>query len=229
MSTVQGAHRTAPLGFNLGFGIGDDDALVERNIGRFLARFRLSADRMASMNQVHGTTIREVNEPGIYPETDAIVTREPSLGLAVRTADCVPVMLFAPGDLVIAAVHAGWRGTAEHIVAQTVEFLTERFGIEPEEILAYIGPSASVERYEVDEEVAAQFIEDAIVRSADTKPRLDLKKANTIDLIASGLNPENIEISPYCTISNPSLFHSYRRDGDRSGRMLALITLRDEE
>lgn len=228
MSTVQGAPRTAPLGFNLGFDVGDDDETVRENLDRFLARLQTKRDHLAIMRQVHGTTIQEVTEPGIFDETDALVTRIPRICLAVRTADCAPVMIYAPGENVIAAVHAGWRGTAEHIAAKTVAYLQENFGIEPDELLAFIGPAAGVRHYEVGEEVAQLFDESVILREEDRKPRLDLKKANAQDLEAAGIQPHNIEISPYCTITHTQLFHSWRRDGEGSGRMLAAIMLKDE-
>jgi purine-nucleoside/S-methyl-5'-thioadenosine phosphorylase / adenosine deaminase len=228
MSTVQGALSTAPLGFNLGFNIGDDDEVVQGNLNRFLAAFKLGPDRLASMNQVHGTTIQEVNEAGVYPDTDVLVTREPMLGLAVRTADCVPLLLYAPGENIVAAVHAGWRGTVEHIAAQTVEFLVERFSIEPDELSAYIGPSAGIDHYEVGEDVAARFSPSVVINPENANPRVDLKKANTEDLISAGVKETNIDVSDYCTIENPMLFHSHRRDGAGAGRMLALIMLREE-
>ncbi|MAT39702.1 MAG: polyphenol oxidoreductase [Ectothiorhodospiraceae bacterium] len=223
MSTMQGRVDDSVFGFNLGYRIGDDTDEVTESISRFFKILGLKRSQVASMNQVHGTTIGIVSEPGAFDNTDALITEHAGIGLAVRTADCVPVMLYAPGEQIIAAIHAGWRGSAEHITTRTVEQMIERYQVEPESLLAYVGPGAGVEKYEVGEEVAAQFPEETVRRREGQKPLVDLKAANAKELLDLGVRERNVDISPYNTITMPTVFHSHRRDGDTAGRMLAVI------
>lgn len=227
-STAQGETPDAPFGFNLGYNLGDDDSRVTANIVRFAEALDLEAEDLAFMHQVHGDTIRVVSEPGAYEDTDAMITTQPGVGLTVRTADCVPVLLHAPGVGAIAAVHAGWRGTAEHITRKTAARLLEEFGAEPGEVFAFIGAAAGVCCYEVGDEVAGLFPERWLQREEGKNPRLDLPGINRQQLLDLGIPGENIETAGQCSIHESHLLHSYRRDGDRSGRMLASIVLRED-
>ena len=227
-STAQGESSAAPFGFNLGYNLGDDDSRVTGNIVRFAETLELEAEDLAFMHQVHGETIRVVSEPGAYEDTDAMITTQPGVGLTVRTADCVPVLLYAPAAGAIAAVHAGWRGTAEHITRKTVERLFSEFGAEPGSTFAFIGAAAGVCCYEVGDEVAALFPERWIERSEGKNPRLDIQGVNRQQLLDLGIPAGNIESAGLCSIHEKHLLHSHRRDGARSGRMLATIVLKEE-
>ncbi|PLX32542.1 MAG: peptidoglycan editing factor PgeF [Ignavibacteria bacterium] len=227
-STLQGEETSAPFGFNLGYNLGDDDGRVTANIARFAERLDLNPEDLAFMNQVHGATIREVSEPGVYDDTDAMITTQAGIGLTVRTADCVPVMLYAPGEHLIAAVHAGWRGTAEHIVQKTAEMVLGKYNVEPASLYAYVGAAAASCCYEVGDEVAALFPEGWVIREDGKAPHLDLKGLNVHQLEEAGLPIENIDVDEHCSIHERTLLHSYRRDGERSGRMLTTIVLREE-
>ncbi len=226
-STRQGADASAPFGFNLGYGLGDDENRVTAAVAQFAERLDLDPEDLAFMNQVHGATIREISEPGVYDDTDAIITRQPRVGLTVRTADCVPVMLYAPGENLIAAVHAGWRGTAEHIAQKTAEKLIGEYHADAATLYAFIGASAASCCYEVGEDVAALFPEGFIIREGDGNPRLDLKGLNRHQLEQAGIPADNINVSELCTIHEQTLLHSYRRDAERSGRMLTTIVLKE--
>jgi YfiH family protein len=227
-STRQGEHSTAPFGFNLGYNIGDDDGRVTANIARFAERLDLNPEDLVFMNQVHGATIREISEAGVLENTDAMFTRQAGIGLTVRTADCIPVMFYAPGEHLIAAVHAGWRGTAEHIVQKTAEILISAHGVDPKALFVFVGAAAGACCYEVGEDVAALFPEGWIVREEGHNPHLDLKGLNVHQLEQVGIPSENMEISDLCTIHEQSLLHSFRRDGAASGRMLTTIVLQEE-
>jgi polyphenol oxidase len=230
MSTRQSGASDAPLGFNLGYGLADDDARVTENMTRFSALVGLEPEHLAFMRQVHGDTVRVVTEPGVYDETDALITREPGIGLVARVADCAPIALYSPAAAAAAVVHAGWRGTAAHIARKTVELLRTECGAEPPGIYAFIGPCAGACCYEVGEDVAALFPGEVILRDGERGARrLDLRAANLAQLIAAGIPVENIEIDPLCTIHERAVLHSWRRDGEASGRMLACITLREAE
>ncbi|MBL0176556.1 MAG: peptidoglycan editing factor PgeF [Ignavibacteria bacterium] len=228
MSTRQGAANGEPYGFNLGFHVGDDPARVEERLRRFLDALGLAPDEIAFMDQVHGDRIAIAEEPGEYPACDALATRVPHLGLAVRVADCVPVVLYAPGENLVAAIHAGWRGTAAHIAAKTVAQLCETYGLQASDFCAYIGPGAAACCYEVGADIAALFPA-AVLRPLDNGgAMLDLHAANARQLADAGLHAENIDADPLCTVHNEALFHSHRRDGETAGRMLAVIAIQEE-
>jgi len=173
--------------------------------------------------QVHGDSIKLVDKPGNYPKTDGLVTKSKNLLLAISVADCVSILITDKKSRTIAAVHAGWRGAAKRIMGKTIDFMVNELSCDPRNVLAFVGPSAGVCCYEVGEEVAEHFRDGELIKSS--KPRkfmLDLKAANFSQLIDHGVPKENIEISENCTIHDAS-FHSYRRDGTASGRMLAVI------
>jgi len=228
MSTRQGAEPNAPFGFNLGFNVGDDEARVEQQLTTFLAEFALSPDEVAFMEQVHDVHIAFAEKPGVYTDTDAIVTRTPELALAIRVADCLPIVLYVPSEGLIAGIHAGWKGTAKQITTKTVQYLVDEYNVRASEVFAYIGPGAAACCYEVSAEVAALFPDSCVTARATGNPKLDLHKANVHQLLGAGLPEENIETDATCTICNSSLFHSHRRDGATSGRMLAITYLKEE-
>jgi YfiH family protein len=133
-------------------------------------------------------------------------------------------VLFEPAKAVLAHVHAGWRGSARKIVEKTIAIMGREFGASPDLMVAYLGPSAGVCCYEVGGEVAEVFSLDEIERR-NSEMFLNLKKANVNQLVACGLRRENIEVSNWCTICTPGLFHSYRRDNNQSGRMMSVAMI----
>jgi polyphenol oxidase len=176
---------------------------------------------VALASQVHGRRVLEATGPGLVGEADALYTRTPGLCLAIRTADCVPVLVAGMG--VVAAIHAGWRGVAAGVVPACIAALGDGGPW-----VAAIGPAISVEAYEVGEEVVAGIREAGVPssvfvqREGDRRPRVDLRAAVAWQLRAAGV--DRVEILPHCTFLEPSL-HSYRRDGAASGRQAALIAL----
>ena len=200
----------------------------ERNRQEFFASLGFSPASAARGEQVHGESIAVVENPGNYAETDALVTEEKDLIVGVSIADCVPILLYDRAGQRVAAVHAGWRGTAKKILAKTVEHLLRTGRSDPREIFAFIGPSAGVCCYEVGEEVVGNFSKDCYVDSERFgKYKLDLKRVNSTQLTESGVPVENIEVSKACTICDEN-FHSHRRDGIASGRMLAVIGMKTQ-
>jgi YfiH family protein len=142
----------------------------------------------------------------------------------VRTADCVPLLIADPKRKVIAAVHAGWRGTVAGITARTIERLALDYETNPNDCVAAIGPSIGPCCFEVGPEVARQFT--GFFPEALDLAHIDLIEANRRALIAAGLAPENIETANLCTMCDRQLFHSYRRDRDSAGRMVSAIGIR---
>jgi YfiH family protein len=209
---------------NISFMVGDNEENVRVNRALFFSAAGFPQDSGAFPGQIHSSTVRVATAPGNYPETDALVTDIPGITLCVTIADCVPILLFDPTRKCLAAVHAGWRGTAGKILENTVAAMRDRFGTDPADLKAFIGPAGSVCCYEVGEEVSGQF-DPAFVRAGGGRPHLDLKAANRAQLRACSVPDAGIDTHPSCTICEVDHFHSYRRDGIRSGRMMACIAL----
>ncbi len=225
-STRTGGVSPEPLGMNLSSHVGDAQANVDENRRRFFHALSVPAGtKTVYQNQIHSSNINIVNgDEGIIKDSDALITGEPNVLLGVTVADCTPVLLYEPKAKLIAAVHAGWRGTEQMIALAAVRKMME-LGASPSNIFAFIGASASVEKYEVGLEVATLFEEKHVVDLHNGKFLLDVKSANHDQLLFAGVPASQIEVSPLCTISDERL-HSYRRDGKRSGRMLAVILRR---
>lgn len=226
MSTRSGGVSPPPFGFNTGASTSDDPVNVAANRRLLLEALGLEGP-LALPGQVHGAAAAEALRPGMFESCDALMTAEQGLVLGVSVADCVPILLYDPARRAIAAVHAGWRGTAAGIVSLTVSRLAERYGSSPRDLRAWIGPSAGVCCYEVGEDVAARFAPPSVIRPPGGKARVDLRTANRRLLAEAGVPGSQIAVSGECTICSADLFHSYRRDGNRSGRMMAVIALTD--
>ncbi|HXN48524.1 MAG TPA: peptidoglycan editing factor PgeF [Bryobacteraceae bacterium] len=156
---------------------------------------------------------------GCLGEADCLVTNTAGRYLTIRTADCMPVLLVDESRRAVAAVHAGWRGTAQAIAAAAVQSLGERFGSRPQDLLAAIGPGICASCYEVGPEVASQF-------GLTGRAKLDLAGINRSQLIAAGLDPSRIFANAPCTSCRPGEFHSWRRDHVKTGRMVSAVAIR---
>ena len=188
--------------------------------------------RLVVPRQTHTTNVRVITDVPTSEElqdVDAVVTHLKDFCLCVSTADCVPVLLYDKEKEVIAAVHAGWRGTVGRIVEKTIEVMKSHYGSEGKDLVACIGPSISLESFEVGDEVYAAFEEagfdmSRIARRYE-KWHLDLWEANRVQLLANGVLPEHIEVAGICTFQRHEDFFSARRLGIKSGRILSGIML----
>jgi YfiH family protein len=199
--------------------------------------------RLARMHQVHGAAVvvrragdaaRSTGEA--LPEADILISDDPSLALAIQTADCVPLLIADRFTGSVAAAHAGWRGLAARVPGVTVAALTRELGSAPGDLIVAIGPSISAERYEVGQDVrerflAAGFSAEEIERWFRSGARpghwwFDGAQSAHDQLEAAGLQPGSIHSSALCTAAYPDLFSSYRRDGAGGGRMAAAIRRR---
>lgn len=189
-----------------------------------------------SVKQVHGTEALVVDR--VLAQTDrfmggwdALVTDQPGNMVAVRTADCVPILMHDPRRQVVAAVHAGWRGAVAGIIPQTLALLQSRFGSHLEHIRISIGPSAGVCCYEVDEPVLDRLCQGfpdwrKVVRMREEgKAHLDLKALVKEQAQDFGMAPKSITTVNLCTICHEDLFFSYRREGKVNGTMVSAIGL----
>lgn len=157
----------------------------------------------------------------IILNTDAMVTNEKNVALLIKMADCTPILLFDPVKKVQATIHSGWRGTCREISAKAVEKMESTFFCKRENIYAYIGPTISVEDYEVGEEVYEAFEKFAnrdsfLVKKNNGKYLLNMKQANLDVLLRAGIKEENIELEKESTFGNPNL-HSARYEGENYG------------
>ncbi len=173
---------------------------------------------LAFLKQIHSDLILFADRPGVCGEGDALVTNLPGLALSIRTADCYPILLADARNRAIAAIHAGWRGTAARIVAKTLEKMTSEFGTTPSDVYAAIGPGIGVCCYEVGEEVARQF-------GYEARTHLDLASENRKQLETAGVPPQNIEALGVCTFCDAERFFSYRREKEKAGRMTSFIRI----
>jgi len=221
---------------------------------------------LVAMRQIHSDVVhpfrreipRYARNDGVEPAAkpckgDAAITGEPGLLLGVQTADCVPILLVDPQRRVVAAIHAGWRGTLARIAQKTVGRIQMEFGCKPANLLAVIGPSIGPCCYEVSADFVtkfrAQFADaetyfDEARTGEEPNPlqwmnmyppghqpppknvHLDLRKANRLQLVAAGLRETNIFVSDLCTGCRRDLFFSYRKEGTVSGRMMSVIGVR---
>lgn len=230
-STRQGGVSEGPFAsLNLAVASGDDreKALENRRIFAERAGF-LAFPRTAY--QVHGVRVN-IAGPEAFPEGtqgDIVITNRVGLAVGVFVADCAPILLYAPDVQAVAAVHAGWRGTAQQGVNVAVRALQEAYGADPARMVAAVGPAIKGCCYEVGPEVAEALAglpqPEACLTPRGERWMLDVQEANRQQLVAAGLAAENVHVSGLCTYCHEDLFFSYRRDGARSGRMIGAIAL----
>lgn len=216
-----------PYGFNLSPYISDEPERVAAHQCKAAEMLGFDPDRMAVQKQVHGRRIVEVDDEYIPGESDALCTSHSGWLLAISVADCVPILFYDPETRTVAGVHSGWRGTLAGIGPATIEYLASNKGIRPENIRAWIGPSAGICCYEVGADVAEQFPAEHSRPLGNDKFLFDNRGAVLAGLLGAGLREQHIEMDIRCTICDER-FHSYRRDGGLSGRMYALIGMTED-
>jgi YfiH family protein len=213
---------------------------------------------LVTVRQIHSDVIHVVAAPAAEaPKADALATRTPGLLLGVQTADCVPILLADTRQRVVAAIHAGWRGTLARIAMKTLGRMRMEFGTRPRDVVAALGPAIGRCCYEVGPEVAqafaAQFPDAAdwfdgpfeqlahgeeplwlpwltMMPPGHVPPpprvQLDLRAANRWQLADAGVPESKIAVNDLCTACRTDLLFSYRREGVKSGRMMAVIGAR---
>jgi polyphenol oxidase len=208
---------------------------IHENRRRFLRLFE-GDWLLTAVWQMHSADIRTVRDRedarSDEERCDALTTIAPGILLAVKSADCVPVLVGDRRTGACAAVHAGWRGTVARIVERTVERMKADYGTRAEDLRAAIGPAAGSCCYEVGIEVIEAFrsnFEDADSLFEPTREghaRIDLQRANLNQLVQSGVAADRIQIAPFCTMCRTDLFFSYRREKSvlgRVGRLMSVI------
>ena len=243
---------------NLGFTDWDERERVAANREKFMAAVGAREMPLITLRQFHSDVIHVAAGPvAEAPKADALITSTPGLLLGVQTADCVPILLVDTRRRVVAAIHAGWRGTLARIAAKTIGRMQMEFGTRPRDLVAAIGPAIGRCCYEVGPEVAqayaAQFSNArewfegpfdqlaageeplalpwlSMMPPGHTPPpprvHLDLHAANRRQLLDAGMLEENIVVSDLCTACRTDLLFSYRGEGVKTGRMMAVIGVR---
>jgi polyphenol oxidase len=244
---------------NLGFTPDDAKAAVERNRAAFSRELTAASWPLVAPRQVHSETIQFVEAP---PKSqlvgDGLITSTPGLLLAIQTADCLPIILVDPKRRVVGVFHAGWRGTLKRIVEKGVGEMRRRFGTQPTDLKAAIGPGIHSCCYQVGQEVRDQFESQfayslKLFREVEERdpvrekypmlfltarppghselPKkifLDLVEANRQQLMAAGVPARSIKASPLCTNCRTDLLFSYRAEKGKTGRMMAVVGIRDQ-
>jgi polyphenol oxidase len=220
------------LEFTLSFSSSPDKEQIRTNRRALARAIGVEPGKLIFPSQVHLTrivTVTTETQKEELMETDALITAERGICIAVMSADCVPVLLYDRKNNIAGAVHSGWRGTVARILEKTLRRMSEEFGTQGEDLIAGIGPSVCMESYEVGEEVVNSvnraFGEGTslMIPQANNKAKLDLWKANKIQLLEFGVKESEIEISDLCTVKNNDHFFSARK-GD-TGRFAAGIML----
>lgn len=183
--------------------------------------------------QTHTNCVVDISEvlENVFDDTDALVTNKPGLCICVQTADCVPILLFDPIKKVVSAIHAGWRGTVGKIVEIAVQKMVSNYNCSEENILAAIGPSISPDIYEIGDEVVQAArrsipnVDLTLHENKIGKYHFNLWEANRQLLLASGLNPNNIETLGECSFGHPEKYYSARREGIETGRIVSGIMI----
>lgn len=235
-----GVGEGAYTSFNCTHYCGDNPIHVATNRQRLCADWSIPFNRLIIPRQVHGTDVAVIDEAFLaLPSTeqeqqldgvDALISPLSEVCLAISTADCIPILLYDTRARIVAAIHAGWRGTVARIVSLTLSRMRELYGTRGVDVRAVIGPGISMESFEVGDEVYDAF------RQADfpmeqiacryEKWHIDLWEANRLQLLDEGLLPESIEVANICTFQHVDRFFSARRLGIQSGRILTAIMRR---
>lgn len=221
----------------------DPPSNIRENFTRLLRAIESPARAIIQVHQVHGGEVRTVpRDPtashGLFlsgpdPKADAIITDDPALLACIRIADCAPVLIASSDGSVVAAVHAGWRGVPARVIPNA---LTAMRALGATSFIAAVGPCISVDHFEVGPEVVGEFERLLDARAASVirpipdrdspaaragKAHIDLKQALRLQLLDAGA--AEVDLLPHCTVSEPSLFFSHRRDRGLTGRMVGLI------
>ena len=207
----------------------------------------IGAREVARANQVHGNavvTVRRGLPPSDHPvDADVLVSDDPAIAVAVRSADCVPLLLADPATGAVAAVHAGWRGTAARVAVAAIDALSREFGARAADLVAAIGPSIGPCCYDVGPELVDAFAaagheRHLIQRWFATPPpprgsreptrlRLDVAGANRDQLVLAGVPEKNIHLSGLCTAMHLEVLTSYRVEKEKAGRIAGVIRARE--
>jgi hypothetical protein len=198
-----------------------------------IKNLKLEKNSIISLRQIHSDKFYVVNNrPEKILVGDALITKKPGLVLSIRTADCLPILIFNDKYKIVSAIHTGWKGTAKKITLKVLQKISEEFGIKPSSLSVLLGPSICRKCYEVGKEVKEVFkvnwknLEYFLTLLEKNRYSLDLKKANLMLLMQAKVNKNNVFSINLCTKCHPELFFSHRRKPKSKGRMIAFIGIK---
>ena len=235
--------------FNINNYCGDNPVAIQKNREALCQLLGIEDKRLLMPHQVHRAEVAYINTSflDLTPEEqkeklegiDAIITNIPGICIGVSTADCIPILLYDPQHGVVAAVHAGWRGTVQRIAKKAVETMTAAYGSAPADLMAQIGPGISLQSFEVGQEVYDAFAAEGFCMEAiaclmpanqgterGEKWHIDLPLCNRQQLVEAGVINEQIHTLPICTYEHHDDYFSARRLGIHSGRIFTGIMLK---
>jgi YfiH family protein len=203
--------------------------VTKNNLRRLLRKISSKEKHIIVPQQVHVNgcvTIKKGDGLKKKYRGDAILTNRGDIFLTISVADCLPIFLVEPKRKVVGLIHAGWRGTLLGIAKQAIRRAKKEFGCNPEDFTLLFGPAIQKCCYEISDGIAILFEEDCLTRSPGEKPKLDLIFANLKQFLDCGVKRKKVFASNKCTCCNKEMFHSFRRDGDKAGRMIAFLGIR---
>ncbi|MCX7744178.1 MAG: peptidoglycan editing factor PgeF [Flavobacteriales bacterium] len=222
-------------GFNLSYSVEDNPQGVALNRKIVASYLNINPENLIFPKQTHSDNIVIVTPHTTYEElqgVDALITQMHGIAIGVMSADCVPVLIADPIKRVVAAVHAGWKGTVAGIVKKTVLKMLDEFNCNPQNLFVGIGPSISALNYEVGPDVIEavqasfpQYKKLLIAGKTEGKAYFDLWKANQIWLTSCGIPESQIETAGICTFGHPNTFYSARYFHHKTGRFGACISI----
>ncbi len=235
-SSRRGGFSKAPFNtLNLSFQVGDEQKAVVNNRKKLAEALELSIGNFITLHQMHSSQILKVSlkeansflSEKVTAKGDALITSDP-VALTLFYADCLPIFLIEPQRKVAGLIHAGWRGLKEQIAKKTVEEMVMEFGILPENLFAWLGPSIDHCCYQVSSDFLDYFQAnpESVKKTIDGRVFLNLKSIGYAQLRESGVKKENIKTVPYCTSCQKDFFFSYRRENGETGRQAAILVLR---
>ena len=208
------------------------DAKSSEDMKRFSDKYEFNHDNIVYNTQVYGGDVRIVESGDDFTENDkeadGLITNLRNTPLLIFTADCVPVVFYDKQQGVVALAHAGWRGTYGNIAGEMVDIMTDKYGCKVEDIKTIIGPSVSVDNYEVSYDLIEKFAAlevQGYYKEVDGKYYLDLWKLNKELLKKCGILEDNIKIIDFCTVRDNDKFFSYRLDDATPKRIGTIIQL----
>ncbi|MBQ4447792.1 MAG: peptidoglycan editing factor PgeF [Clostridia bacterium] len=243
-STRQGGVSDPPFD-SLNLSLSRPDSYTEesiQNYGIFAKALNISTNQMVVVNYCHGDGIQIVTErdcgngllfPNKLPPCDALITDRKNVALTTIHADCSSYLIFDKKNQVIAACHAGWKGTLLRIGTKTIKKMSDEYGTKAEDCIVGIGPNISYNRFEVDYPVAEMFVReypdltDAVrFRPSDNKYLIDLTRCAIRQFVDIGVNTCDITVSGLCTFEDNRHFFSFRRDGHKAGAMVSILMMK---
>lgn len=223
-------------GLNLSFKVNDETINVIKNRNLLSDSLGINTEKIIFPSQTHTVNVKVVTEStkeNDLEETDAVICNTKGICICVMSADCVPILLYDTKNQVVAAIHAGWKGTVGKIVSNTVNTMQELFSTNPQNIIAGIGPSICPDVYEVGEEVISAVEAgfgkgSSLIKKSDKQGKgyFNLWEANKIQLLEMGVLQKSIEIANICTFQNSDIFFSARKSSHKAGRFAAGIMLK---